>query len=152
MKVFYWFISSMMVALLYIYLLAIQHVRGEPIHFSSTATNRLAEPLTGKSLSVDFNYHNYDSLTKFLHEANRRFPHLTYLYSIGKSTQGTFLLLTFSLFCFQFINFNIFFCGEIFSINKGRELWVLMITKEPEKEILLKPNVKYVGNIHGNEV
>ncbi|CAG2174027.1 unnamed protein product [Oppiella nova] len=34
---------------------------------------------------------------------------------------------------------------------EGRELWVLLITKEPNKEVLLKPNVKYVANMHGNE-
>ena len=33
----------------------------------------------------------------------------------------------------------------------GRDLWVLLISKNPETEILLKPNVKYVANMHGNE-
>lgn len=34
----------------------------------------------------------------------------------------------------------------------GRELWVLLISKNPETEVLLKPNVKYIANMHGNEV
>jgi len=34
---------------------------------------------------------------------------------------------------------------------QGRELWVLMITSNPQQRPLLKPAVKYVGNIHGNE-
>lgn len=37
------------------------------------------------------------------------------------------------------------------SLLTGRDLWVLLITKNPETEILLKPNVKYVANMHGNE-
>lgn len=34
----------------------------------------------------------------------------------------------------------------------GRDLWVLLISKNPETEVLLKPNVKYIANMHGNEV
>ncbi|CAG2116459.1 unnamed protein product, partial [Medioppia subpectinata] len=42
----------------------------------------------------------------------------------------------------------------LYSIGKsveGRELWVLLITKDPAREVVLKPNVKYVANMHGNE-
>lgn len=35
---------------------------------------------------------------------------------------------------------------------QGRDLWVLLVTKDPQEETLLKPNVKYVANMHGNEV
>ncbi|XP_054153380.1 carboxypeptidase M-like [Oppia nitens] len=35
---------------------------------------------------------------------------------------------------------------------QGRELWVMLITNDPGNEVLLKPNVKYVANMHGNEV
>lgn len=34
----------------------------------------------------------------------------------------------------------------------GRDLWVALITKNPHEEPILKPNVKYVANMHGNEV
>ncbi|CAN7937576.1 unnamed protein product [Ixodes hexagonus] len=34
---------------------------------------------------------------------------------------------------------------------QNRDLWVLLITKNPHEETLLKPNVKYVANMHGNE-
>lgn len=37
---------------------------------------------------LDFKYHNYDSMTKFLRQTSSRFPTLTALYSIGKSVQG----------------------------------------------------------------
>lgn len=33
----------------------------------------------------------------------------------------------------------------------GRELWVLLVSSTPNEKVLLKPEVKYVGNIHGNE-
>ena len=34
---------------------------------------------------------------------------------------------------------------------EGRELWVLLVSSTPNEKVLLKPEVKYVGNIHGNE-
>uniref|UniRef100_A0A090X7E2 Putative zinc carboxypeptidase n=1 Tax=Ixodes ricinus TaxID=34613 RepID=A0A090X7E2_IXORI len=43
---------------------------------------------------------------------------------------------------------------KLYSVGKSvqnRDLWVLLITKEPRVERLLKPNVKYVANMHGNE-
>ncbi|KAM7289332.1 carboxypeptidase M-like [Ixodes scapularis] len=43
---------------------------------------------------------------------------------------------------------------KLYSVGKSvenRDLWVLLITKEPHEEPLLKPNVKYVANMHGNE-
>ncbi|XP_074600459.1 carboxypeptidase D-like [Brevipalpus obovatus] len=35
--------------------------------------------------------------------------------------------------------------------TQGRQLWVMLISKDVNQEILMKPNVKYVGNMHGNE-
>ncbi|XP_053203498.1 carboxypeptidase D-like isoform X2 [Panonychus citri] len=43
---------------------------------------------------------------------------------------------------------------SLYSIGKsvqGRELWVMLISKDINEEILMKPNVKYIGNMHGNE-
>ena len=36
-------------------------------------------------------------------------------------------------------------------MHTGRELWVLLISTTPSEKTILKPEVKYVGNIHGNE-
>ncbi|RWS15754.1 Csa-PI kinase-like protein [Dinothrombium tinctorium] len=99
MKPAYLIASTMFVAILYIYLLAIELVRG---------------------VRIDFKYHNYDALTAILRNVSRYHPDITHLYSIGKSVQG-------------------------------RELWTLLITKDPKTDVLLKPNFKYVGNMHGNE-
>ncbi|XP_077509377.1 carboxypeptidase D-like [Amblyomma americanum] len=43
---------------------------------------------------------------------------------------------------------------RLYTVGKsvqGRDLWVLLVTKDPQEETLLKPNVKYVANMHGNE-
>ncbi len=42
------------------------------------------------SYQLDFKYHDYDKLTKYLRTTSSRYPNLTALYSIGKSVQGMF--------------------------------------------------------------
>jgi len=34
----------------------------------------------------------------------------------------------------------------------GRQLLVLTIGRSPQSHVPLRPNVKYIGTIHGNEV
>lgn len=70
---------------------------------------------------LDYNYHNFEQLTKYLRTVNAQYPSLTALYSIGKSVQG-------------------------------RDLWVMVVSASPYEHMLGKPNIKLVGNIHGNEV
>lgn len=71
---------------------------------------------------ASFTYHNYNDLTKLMNDYASKFPTKTYLYSIGKSVQG-------------------------------RDLWVLAIADtNPSQHVLLRPEVKYIGNMHGNEV
>lgn len=41
-----------------------------------------------QNYQLDFKYHDYDKMTKFLRTTSSRFPNLTALYSIGKSVQG----------------------------------------------------------------
>lgn len=38
--------------------------------------------------NIEFKYHDYDKMTKFLRQTTARYPSLTALYSIGKSVQG----------------------------------------------------------------
>ena len=43
---------------------------------------------------------------------------------------------------------------KLYSIGQSvekRELWVMQVTENLKKKVPLKPNVKYVGNMHGNE-
>lgn len=42
----------------------------------------------------------------------------------------------------------------LYSIGKsiqGRDLWVMVVSSSPYEHMVGKPDVKYVGNIHGNE-
>lgn len=43
---------------------------------------------------LEFKYHDYDKMTKFLRTTSSRFPNLTALYSIGKSVQGMHYVFT----------------------------------------------------------
>ena len=36
--------------------------------------------------------------------------------------------------------------------NAGRDLWVIAISKDVHQHVDLRPDVKYVGNMHGDEV
>lgn len=65
--------------------------------------------------------HNYEAMTTWIKDLADRFPHITYLYSIGKSVQE-------------------------------RHLWVLVVSRNPREHELLRPEFKYVANMHGNEV
>jgi len=47
-----------------------------------------------QSYQLEFKYHDYDKMTKFLRTTSSRYPNLTALYSIGKSVQGTFTYVT----------------------------------------------------------
>ncbi|KAG8194099.1 hypothetical protein JTE90_003041 [Oedothorax gibbosus] len=43
---------------------------------------------------------------------------------------------------------------KLYSVGKsvqGRDLWVMLVTRDPDDEPLLKPNIKYIANMHGNE-
>lgn len=48
--------------------------------------------------------------------------------------------------------FNIVINAGFFYSFAGREIWVMVVSRYPNEEPLLKPNVKYVANMHGNEV
>jgi hypothetical protein len=74
-------------------------------------------------LDTDWGYHNYDKLTQKMQQFHNDYPHITQLFSIGKSI-------------------------------KQRELWVLKIFSNNSNNttsLRLKPKVKFVGNMHGDE-
>lgn len=99
MKPAYWYMTGVMTLVFFIYMSAIQYVRG---------------------YQLDYVYHNHDEMTDLLHNISRTYPNFAELYSVGKSVQG-------------------------------RDLWVLAVTRFPKQEVILKPQVKYVANMHGNE-
>ncbi|XP_077997618.1 carboxypeptidase M-like isoform X3 [Glandiceps talaboti] len=71
---------------------------------------------------VEHIYHNYTDLIDVMRNLSTLYPDNTYLYDIGSSVQG-------------------------------RELTAMAIAgTKPDKHIPLRPEVKYVGNMHGNEV
>ncbi|XP_063957990.1 carboxypeptidase D-like [Lytechinus pictus] len=71
---------------------------------------------------VDFEYHDYSSLSLSLQRLRAAHPSLTNLYTIGQSV-------------------------------KARELWVLAIAgSDANKHVTGRPEAKYVGNMHGDEV
>lgn len=72
-------------------------------------------------MKIQMSYHNYDDMVKLLQEASAKFPDLVHLYSIGKSVEG-------------------------------RQLWVATVSGQVrDNQKLLKPHIKLIGNMHGNE-
>lgn len=47
--------------------------------------------LQSEPYGIEFKYHDFDQMTKFLRATSSKFPSLTALYSIGKSIQGNFV-------------------------------------------------------------
>ncbi|XP_038057399.1 carboxypeptidase D-like [Patiria miniata] len=71
---------------------------------------------------IQHEYHNYEQLTSLMSSLADAYPSKTHLYSIGTSVQN-------------------------------RELWVMAISNsKPDDIVPRRPDVKYVGNMHGNEV
>lgn len=67
-------------------------------------------------------YIYHEELTTRLQQLSRAYPNTSHLYSIGKSVEG-------------------------------RDLWVMAVAaRDPYKHVLLRPEVKLIGNIHGNEL
>lgn len=79
-------------------------------------------PLVSCAISEPNRYFNYNEYTTRLTSLTQLYPSQTHLYSIGKSMMG-------------------------------RDIWVLALADtQPDKHIALRPEVKYIGNMHGNEV
>lgn len=76
---------------------------------------------SGAPIKIDLAYHNYEEMTKLMKKVAATYPDLVRLYSIGTSVQG-------------------------------RQLWVALVSADNGREdTLLKPHVKLIANMHGNE-
>lgn len=88
----------------------------------------------------DFRYRNYSEMTDFLRDIAVRFPTKAALFDIGKTEGGTETVIIFLIVYME----NIFL---------GRTLWAMALSSySPREHVLLRPEVKYIGNMHGNEV
>lgn len=99
-------------------------VQNNKIYDSSATLNNNTND---KNLAkIEFNYHNYIELTNLLKNVSNLYPDLVRIYSIGKSVQG-------------------------------RQLWVALISNMKQsnnnnnQDDLLKPHIKFIANMHGNE-
>ena len=69
----------------------------------------------------NLSYHNYEALTNELQSLQEKYSNYLTLYSLSEKSV------------------------------EGRELWVMKITTDKGQRADLKPMVKYVANMHGNE-
>ncbi|CAL4064786.1 unnamed protein product, partial [Meganyctiphanes norvegica] len=126
MKPASWYMMMLIVGFFYVYLTAVQYIRGEEIgdlpdnYLPQFDPAYFDEDLINPDTNLEFDYHNYDAMTNFLRKMSATYTNLTALYSIGKSVQG-------------------------------RDLWVMVVSSSPYEHIVGQPNVKYVANMHGNE-
>ncbi|KAK7112674.1 carboxypeptidase E-like [Littorina saxatilis] len=67
-------------------------------------------------------HHDHPATVALLDEVNKKCPEITRLYNLSEPSV------------------------------QGRELIVIEMTEEPGKHIIKKPEFKYIGNMHGNEV
>ncbi len=79
-------------------------------------------PVSGSRRQDENNieHHNYDAMTTFMKDWQKKCSQISRLYSIGKSVEG-------------------------------RELWVYELSDNPGVHEPGEPEVKYIGNMHGNE-
>ena len=76
----------------------------------------------GQGLYQNFQYHDYVQLTSELQELAQKHSNLLHLYNLNGDSV------------------------------QGRKLWVMKISTDQGERSDLKPMVKYVANMHGNEV
>lgn len=86
-------------------------------------TEKLAETNPTKSIDSILNkHHDNDNVYQYLNELAQLYPEITRLYHLN------------------------------YDSVEGRKLWVLEVTEDPGRHQVLKPEFRYIGNMHGNEV
>ena len=92
--------------------------------------------------ALDFQYHDYSRMTLFLQNMAQQYPQKAFLFEIGKSGQGE-----------ETKSFSTSGTHDCLTLSPGRSLWALALSAyAPGAHILTRPEVKYIANMHGNEV
>jgi len=74
------------------------------------------------AMAMEYRYHNYTEMTSILQNFASQYPTKASLVEVGKS-------------------------------YGGKSLWAIALSASfPDKHVFLRPEVKYIGNMHGNEV
>ena len=74
-----------------------------------------------KTNAYEYKFHNHSEITVLFQDYAQNFPNKAHLYSIGKTWNNN-------------------------------DIWVLAISdNNPDKHISLRPEVKFISNVHGNE-
>lgn len=125
MKPAIWYLTMIIIGFFYIYVTAIQYIKGQETGDVQQAYVHQYDPQyydenLFRGGSLDFKYHDHEEMTSFMRSVAATYPNLTALYSIGKSVQN-------------------------------RDLWVLVLSSSPYRPVVGQPNVKYIANMHGNE-
>ena len=77
-------LNAMKFAFLCLLVLSAVEASSDSAEFYDDLPDVAVDPL----VKLDFTYHNYSQLTGFLRDVSVHYPHLTHLYSIGKSVAG----------------------------------------------------------------
>ena len=92
-----------------------------PNDTDQSSPNNIPSDVKSKKIYQHLTWHNYEELTKELKSLEQRYSDYLTLYSLSEKSV------------------------------EGRDLWVMKISTDNGTRSDLKPMIKYVANIHGNE-
>jgi len=124
MKPAMWYLTMIVIGFFYVYLTAVQYIKGQAVEGEAYQTQYDPAYYDENLLRED------GSLDFSYHDHDAMTSYL-------RSVAATYPNLT-----------------ALYSVGRsvqGRELWVLVVSSSPYRAIVGQPNVKYVGNMHGNE-
>lgn len=176
MKAGVWYVCGFVVAFVYFYVYAVNYIRGvrgdvtnDPVltvdEFHRRIGKQFGFPDPLKQLPLAGSDRNLKRKPNDLRSQQPIYPRLV-------DSSGTFLLdiaqpFLFFRLSFDYHNYtsmttflrhvstiypNLTALYSIGQSVQGREMWVMVVSTSPYEHMIGKPNVKYVANMHGNEV